>query len=105
MFVPPWPFVWSWYVTMTCPLGPTAVSPWSPFPLNGGTGSGAEKSPCWPRPLTLAPEASTLVEGKLDQLTQTLFGPAAIDGWSALKPPLGPRRRLDAAFWGVPLPV
>src|SRR5437762_12043834 len=102
---PPCPFVWSWYVTMTWPSGPTAVSPKSPFPLPVGTGSGAEKRPCWPRPLTPAPEASTAVEGKLVQLTHTLFGPAEIDGWSPLTFAAPPRSRFEAAPLGDVLPV
>ncbi len=50
---------------MTCPLGPTAVSPKSPRPLAVGTLSGALNDPNLPRPLTRAPKACTTVDGKL----------------------------------------
>ena len=42
------------------------------------------KLPNWPSPVTGAPNALTIVPGKSVKLTQTLFGPALIEGWSPL---------------------
>src|SRR4029450_13162172 len=46
--------------------------------------SGAEKLPNWPSPVTGAPDACTSAAVKVVKLTQTLFAPTAIAGWSAL---------------------
>src|SRR3954469_7395062 len=47
-----------WYVTATCPSGPTATSPNAP-PPDPGTSWMSPKSPTWPRPDTGAPTATT----------------------------------------------
>src|SRR6266516_325082 len=52
----PWPPVLFWYVTMTCPDGPMAMSPKLP-PLELVASWGVEKAPTVPRPLTAAPLA------------------------------------------------
>ena len=47
-----------------------------------GTFSGVLKLPNWPSPVTGAPNAWIWFPGERVKLTQTLFGPTAIEGWS-----------------------
>ena len=78
----------SWYVTITCPSGPTTMSPKLPA-LEPGTSSGEIKLPTWPSPVTGAPRAwRGLVLLKIFHVTQTLPAPVVTVGWSTGAPHL-----------------